>query len=528
MKGGVLKRCGCRDPKTGKKYSPGKCPRLNSTKRADRDHGSWWARFEAPPSPGGKRNQVWIGPYSDKDEAESQLASEIARLGAGGHVTDRQTLVSEYLQKWLEGKRGLKTGTWNSYEEAVRLYFIPAFGHLRLHELRDHHISDLVTAMMQINRPLPEGEKPSRLLQRLLAVRADDERRELAPGETRHKKSTRPLSPARVGRVMAVLNCALNAAVKSKKLDANPVGYVDLPRFRKPKPLVWTKPRVERWLAKGKIPGPVMVWTPKQTGTFLDFIAEERLYALYHLTAFRGLRRGEDIGLDWTELDLDEALLTVLSSITDDTYDKLDDPDSDDDPKSEAGDRTMSLDPVTVEVMEDWKARQETERAEAGAAWADSGKVFTQRDGSPVRPKWPSQRFDELLKKYEAVRRGFKNGKTVEQLARRHRISEAAVNVALNEPLPPIRFHDLRHGAATLSLAAGVELKVVSEVLGHSKSSFTRDVYTSVIPEVHRAAAEAVASIVPRNRPTRAPDSRRAGKPPSTQNRGDGRAAGRG
>jgi hypothetical protein len=51
------------------------------------------------------------------------------------------------------------------------------------------------------------------------------------------------------------------------------------------------------------------------------------------------------------------------------------------------------------------------------------------------------------------------------------------------------------------SLAAGVEMKVVSETLGHSKSSFTSDVYTSVIPEVHRAAAEAVAAVVPRNRP---------------------------
>lgn len=70
------------------------------------------------------------------------------------------------------------------------------------------------------------------------------------------------------------------------------------------------------------------------------------------------------------------------------------------------------------------------------------------------------------------------------------------------DPLPPIRFHDLRHGAATLSLAAGVDMKVIAEHLGHSKSSFTSDVYTSVIPQVAQAAAEAVAAIVPRNRPT--------------------------
>ena len=64
--------------------------------------------------------------------------------------------------------------------------------------------------------------------------------------------------------------------------------------------------------------------------------------------------------------------------------------------------------------------------------------------------------------------------------------------------LPPVRLHDLRHGSATLSLAAGVDIKIVQEMLGHSTSAFTRDVYTSVVPEIAAAAAEAVAAIVPR------------------------------
>ena len=58
--------------------------------------------------------------------------------------------------------------------------------------------------------------------------------------------------------------------------------------------------------------------------------------------------------------------------------------------------------------------------------------------------------------------------------------------------------HDLRHGSATLSLAAGVDIKIVQEMLGHATSAFTRDVYTSVVPEIAAAAAEAVAAIVPR------------------------------
>lgn len=501
MKGNVYRRCGCRNRETGLKYGPGQCPRLNSRKRADQDHGTWWARYDAPARSGQTRRQPTLGPFNTKAEAEEALAAEISRISGGASALDTRILVKDYLETWLKGKRSLKKETWDSYEEVIQLYFTPAFGHIKLWQLRKHHVEDLVTALGQINRSLPEGEKPSELLLRLIDARADDERRELAPGETRHKKSTKPLSPARIKRIMAVLSSALNSAVKSGQLGSNPAAYVELPRIRgknKVKPMVWTKQRVQRWLVTGKAPGPVMVWTPKQTGLFLDFIMEERLYALYHLTAFRGLRRGEIAGLPRAEVDLEEALLTVLVTAPDDDDDYNDD--DPDDPKSDAGSRTMSLDPVTVEVLQAWFERQDDEQAEAGSSWVDSGLVFTQPDGSPLRETWISERFEGLIDKYTAIRRGHKDGKTVEDLARKHRASEDAVKVALTDPLPPIRFHDLRHGAATLSLAANVDIKVVSETLGHAKSSFTRDTYSSVIPEVAQAAAEAVAAIVPRSR----------------------------
>jgi integrase len=498
MKGTTFRRCGCRDQTTKRKYPEGKCPRLNSNKRADQDHGNWWGRFDAPRGADQRRRQIRVGPFDNEADAETAIAAEIARIGAGGHVTDRKLKVGDYLKTWLEGKRSLKPKTLSSYEETVRLYFIPALGYLRLCDLRDHHISDLVTALGQINRPLPEGEKPSELLLRLLDVRADEMSQVVGPGEKRRKRSTRPLSPARIKRVMAVLNSALNTAVRGKLLASNPAENVELPRLRgkgKSRPMVWTKPRVQRWLATGRVPGPVMVWTPRQTGAFLDFIVDERLYALYHVTAFRGLRRAESVGLPWAEVDLEEALLTVIETLSDDGHD---DPD---DPKSDAGTRTMSLDPGSVDVIIEWQDRQEQERQQSEAAWIDSGRVFTQPDGRPLRPGWISERFDALIRKYNAIQSGYKLGKAITSLARRHRVSEEAVKLAVNgEPLPPIRFHGLRHGAATLSLAAGVDMKVISETLGHSKSSFTSDVYTSVIPEVAQAAAEAVASIVPRSR----------------------------
>lgn len=72
--------------------------------------------------------------------------------------------------------------------------------------------------------------------------------------------------------------------------------------------------------------------------------------------------------------------------------------------------------------------------------------------------------------------------------------------------VPTSAQHDLRHVAATLTLTAGVDIKVVSEQLGHSTTQITRDIYLSVMPQVAHASAEATAAMVPRAVPTTVPD----------------------
>ena len=95
-----------------------------------------------------------------------------------------------YLTAYAAGKLDVKASTHESIDEAIRLYWLPALGHLRLVDLRDFHISEAVREMLRINRPMPAGERPSEVLRRMVAARADDVRRGLPPGEARHKKST--------------------------------------------------------------------------------------------------------------------------------------------------------------------------------------------------------------------------------------------------------------------------------------------------------------------------------------------------
>jgi hypothetical protein len=89
--------------------------------------------------------------------------------------------------------------------------------------------------------------------------------------------------------------------------------------------------------------------------------------------------------------------------------------------------------------------------------------------------------------------------------------------------LPAIRLHDLRHGAATLMLAADIDIKIVSDTLGHSDTRITRDIYQSVLPQVGRSAAEATAKLVPLQRKAEAEKAaRKAAKAAKKAGKGSG------
>lgn len=471
MRGSVFLRCACRDPVTGK-FLHARCPKLGKIKA----HGAWWFRYSAP-GPGGKRRQPMVGPFPTRKAAEEELTATLARLG-GGHVQDRALTVAAYLTSYIDGKIDLRPQTLATDREAVELYWKPALGHLRLVDLRDHRIAEAIREMGKINRPVPDGERPSEMLHRMLEVRAESTRKMLPPGERRPRKSTKPLSPARIRRTFAVLRAAMNAAVPGK-IAVSPCDGVILPRVRAAKALPWTAEReaafraaLETQAAGGSLqltvagrqrmwatawrPSPVMVWMPEHAGAFLDFIegTGERLYALFCLAAYCGLRRGEIIGLTWAEVDLHQGIAYVRET------------GEGDDPKSEAGIRPVPLPRPVVAALRAWRKRQAADRLAWGPDWTDTGRVFTREDGAPIPPQWVSVRFETL-----AYRAG----------------------------LPPVRFHDLRHGAASLCKAAGLDSKFISALLGHSRTSFTDSTYVLVFPEVAKAAAESAAAAMPRS-----------------------------
>lgn len=313
--------------------------------------------------------------------------------------------------------------------------------------------------MRAINRPDREGAS-TELIRRLIDARA------AKPHSPGRLASTRPLSEARIRRVHAVALSALSAAVP-QTLPHNPAAAIKFGGkrgARKLRPLLWTEPRVSRWRETGEMPAPVMVWTAQQCGTFLDSLLPgdererkaERLYALYQLAAYSGMRRSELAGLAWADVDLSCGRAHIRQAQVDDALDST---------KSADSDRHLAIDDGTIAVLRAWRKTQLAERVAWGPAWSDSGRVFTREDGSTLRPEWISQRFAALV-----TRAG----------------------------LPPIRFHDLRHGAASMLLAASQPPKVISNRLGHATVAFTMDTYTEVAEELDAAAAAAVAAYIPR------------------------------
>jgi integrase len=132
-------------------------------------------------------------------------------------------------------------------------------------------------------------------------------------------------------------------------------------------------------------------------------------------------------------------------------------------PKTPESHRTIALDESAVRLLRGQKAWQEQQRAYFGEGWEDNDLVFTHPDGTRLHPAQLTYEFYKIVRENE---------------------------------LPPIRLHDVRHGTATHALTAGIDVKLVQDLLGHTTSSFTRDTYQGVADEARRTAAATLAAFL--------------------------------
>jgi len=135
-------------------------------------------------------------------------------------------------------------------------------------------------------------------------------------------------------------------------------------------------------------------------------------------------------------------------------------------PKTKRGHLTR-LDSATLDMLRRWRAHQNQEKLLAGPGYNDDDFVFAMPDGTPYNPDRFSREFTRQQARYNRDR--------------------------TDEPLPRLVLHGLRHTWATLALAEGLDIKIISERLNHSSTHVTREIYTHVTPPMQSDAAERVA-----------------------------------
>lgn len=199
------------------------------------------------------------------------------------------------------------------------------------------------------------------------------------------------------------------------------------------------------------------VWDEQEVQLFLKATQDSRYSIVFHMALVTGMRQGELLGLRWKDVDLEQGHLTISQTLSHDGKTFLLGG------KTKSSLRKILLPASTVAKLKKHRAVVLKEKLSQGEEYQDNDLVMCTPSGTPINPANVRRSLNALIKK-------------------------AAV--------PKIRFRDLRHTHATLLLAKGVNVKVISERLGHSNIKITLDTYSHVLPTMQEDAVNKIAEIL--------------------------------
>lgn len=432
----------------------------------------WYVKIELDPDPAtGRRRQKWHSGFANKREAERARVDLLAKFDRGEYVEPSHQTVADYFADWLKAiEHTVRPSTFDSYSRNVRNHVVAHIGSVRITKVDAGVLNGLYAELLSSGRRLPsrtgKGYPPA-VVERATELRsqgltlvatAEQLRSEFAEAEHITKDTLASLlrrgasqaTPARarpgldrrtVNYVHTIIHRALKDAVRWGRLARNPADAANPPHG-------------------GQKSDGIRAWDAATLRAFLDASsrADDRLHALWVLLATTGMRRGEALGLRWSDLDLDAGRLRVVQTIIQ-TRSIV----TIGEPKTAQGRRPIALDKGTVAVMRDHRRRMLEERMLVGPDFDDQGLVFHQPDGSWLHPDAVSEMFLRRVRRYGLQR---------------------------------LTLHGLRHTWATLALERGIHPRVVQERFGHSTISITLGMYSHVGPTLHDEAAEAIAEMV--------------------------------
>lgn len=252
------------------------------------------------------------------------------------------------------------------------------------------------------------------------------------------------LSPRTIASLHAVLRSALNHAAATGAIARNPARYAKPPKQAR---------------------GEMKAMTEEQAKAFLKAAEADKHHALFALLISTGLRPGEALGLKWTDLEVDR--FRVQRSLTRQGVRGW----ALTEPKTPRARRTIVLPPTVLDLILSHRARQAEQRLKVGPHWKDHGFVFTTALGEPLEQTNVYRR--SFIPTLERAKLGTSEGEGEGRTFK-----------------PGFTMYSLRHTAASLALRAGVNVKVVSAMLGHASVVLTLDTYTHLVESQQEDVAE--------------------------------------
>jgi integrase len=331
-------------------------------------------------------------------EAREWVNETLGKINHGLTFDGAHLSLAQYMESWLSGKTiARRPSTVRNYRRYMDLYILPAMGAMKLQAVLPAHIRQLYIRMQS------EG-KGARTIQ----------------------------------LVHVTLHCAFSRAIKEGLISFNPMDAVERPRAE---------------------PKRFDILTEDQARTFTAAIEGHPLQALFYLAITTSMRKGEILGLMWSDVDWEKSTLRVERQLQPVSYGGSDLVPT----KTKSGRRNIIVADEGLALLKAHREKQGLQKAVAGERWKEHGMIFTNSIGTYIDQTKVSRAFKQILQ---------------------------------GAGLPDIRFHDLRHTSLSFLLENGIPVNTVQSRAGHSKASVTTDIYGHTMARSQQEAARMIEKIV--------------------------------
>ena len=383
-----------------------------------------------------------------KQKAAEEFARQFeAQVRNGMAMDGRKITLKEFTDRWLDeyATQKLQAGTVEKYKAELNDKVLPVLGHLKLSELRPHNLNAFFVSMTK-----------------------DGARKDGKPGG---------YSKGSIAKTRNVLSSVLRTAAEWEIIDRNPLDKV--------------RPQAEDTADKLKF------FTPEQAATFLEYIEKpytvqtkghkrkddtgkeytvgnyssnkeipEQIRVLFILAIYAGLRKGELLALEWSDIDFQGDTISVTKAVSVVAGKQITKA-----PKTKNSRRVVSIPHFLTQRLRELKAARTRYRLELGDYWKGAEWVFIQDNGKQMSYSTPYSAFQDTITRYNTGR-------------------------PVADHLPVIPFHGLRHTSATLLIAGKQDVRTVSSRLGHAQASTTMNIYAHALQETDRKAATALENML--------------------------------